>query len=92
MRRFFPSKEGKESSHPFFVTLNLAEAAIKAYAEGNFMFSVSGNVFFEPAVGRRREQQSFGYLAQCGRSDKLAIFPYIGKSPRKGKDERQNPN
>jgi len=86
-----PSKDEKESSHPFFVPLDLDEAARRAYLDGNFMFSASGRVFFEPAVGRRREEQSFGYVAVCG-PNKLAIFPYAGKYPRKGKYHRQNPN
>ena len=77
-----PFKEGNGSSYPFFVMLDLEEAAIKEYLDSKFVVSISGQVFFEPAVGRRVEQQSFGYMTACGLNGIRTLQP-LGKEPRK---------
>lgn len=78
-----PSKEGKESNYPFYVTLDLEGPAVKTYMDDKLLVSIAGYVFIEPAIGGSGPQaESFGYLTVCGFSG-IKILPYIGKEPQK---------
>jgi hypothetical protein len=60
-----PSKAAKESSHPFFVFLDLDESAVRAYVDQTMIVSVNGVISFENAAGNI-EEQSFGKFTRIG--------------------------
>jgi hypothetical protein len=76
-----PSKGDKESSHPFFVFLDLNENAVRAYQDQTMVLLIIGDISIENATGDI-EGHSFGKAVRMGGMF-ITELPFEGTEPIK---------